>query len=222
MKQVNIHYREVKKILKKSSVPDSFFASRYSLSPYMSCEHSCLYCDGRAEKYHQSEDFGQNITVRSNIIEILDSELNGLREKAVLLAGSGISDVYQPCESTEKIMPGILMLLIQHKIPLRILTKSCLADRDISLFSDLSSVAGLTFMMSFSTLDDSLAWQVEPGASLPSEKLKTLEKFHDAGINTGIFAMPLLPGLSDGINQFGALAEKVKQSRSQFHNFRDL
>ena len=71
----NPQYRVVKKIINKGKSPDSWYTGLYGLSPYMACEYGCLYCDGRAERYGIDGDFGKNIIVKGNTIELLKKEL---------------------------------------------------------------------------------------------------------------------------------------------------
>ncbi len=46
----------------------------------MACAHGCVYCDGRAERYHVEEDFATDITVRDNLPERLGDRLDLLRQ----------------------------------------------------------------------------------------------------------------------------------------------
>ena len=47
--RVRLHHRQAKTALKRGNLSGSFIGAKYRLSPYMACEHGCLYCDGRAE-----------------------------------------------------------------------------------------------------------------------------------------------------------------------------
>jgi DNA repair photolyase len=43
---------------------------------YRGCTHNCAYCDGRAEGYYVSGEFGSDIEVKINAVELLEKELN--------------------------------------------------------------------------------------------------------------------------------------------------
>jgi DNA repair photolyase len=58
---------------------------------------------------------------------------------------------------------------------------------------------GVIVSFSFSTLDEQLARQLEPGAPSPQKRMETLKLFSDNGFLCGVNAMPLLPYISDKI-----------------------
>lgn len=47
------------------------------------------------------------------------------------------------------------------------------------------------------TLDPKVQKILEPGASSPQERIKTLDRFHQAGIRTSTFIAPILPYFTD-------------------------
>lgn len=194
---ISKHYKEVKKVLRKGAHLDTYFVSKYSFSPYMACQHACKYCDGRAERYYVEGDFEKNIVVRRNTAEQLERDLDRERDWGVILVGSGISDAYQPCELEEEIMTKALKVLIKHKYPLFIITKSANIVRDIDLLSELNQVAGVTVSSSLTFPDDEHRKIIEPNASSIEERVASLKLLKSRGISIGITAMPILPGLVD-------------------------
>jgi DNA repair photolyase len=56
---------------------------------------------------------------------------------------------------------------------------------------------GAIISFSISTLDEKLASILEPGAPLPIQRLKTLQKAKAAGFLTGLNCLPLFPFISD-------------------------
>ncbi len=44
-----------KSILRTYKRIDSWFIARHGLNIYRGCQHDCVYCDGRAEKYQVDE-----------------------------------------------------------------------------------------------------------------------------------------------------------------------
>src|SRR6185369_9534142 len=70
---------------------------------------------------------------------------------------------------------------------------------------------GVIISFSFSTLDEKLSKQLEPGAPSPQKRLETLKLFCDNGFLCGVNAMPLLPYISDteeGIDKIVAAAKQ--------------
>lgn len=206
---------EVKQVLRRSPVADYYFGNRYSFSPYRACAHGCLYCDGRAEKYYVEGDFGSDIVIRGNLNERLEKELPLLREKGYILAGSGVTDAYQPIEAKEGLMTRALELIHQKGFPAIVLTKSVLPGRDLELIKKINTKAGFILLVTLCTLCEEERKIFEPGASSVGERLALLEKARAAGIPTGICAMPLLPLLWDTEERLAELFTALK-SRTDY------
>ena len=83
-KEVNIREIEAKSILRKHKKIDSWFISRYGMNLYRGCTHNCVYCDGRAEGYYVDGEFGEDVVVKTNAIEILRRELDPKRKRVPL------------------------------------------------------------------------------------------------------------------------------------------
>ncbi len=216
------HYRDIKKAIKTSVMAESFLCCRYSFSPYMACGHGCRYCDGRAEKYWVEGSFERDIVVRRNLVETLRNELARLRERAPIAIGSGITDSYQPIESTERLMREAALLLAENPFPVSVLTKSALVLRDVDAWSRVNARGGFALNMTIVTLDDEVRRTFEPGASSIGERLGALKAYHDLGCATGIYAMPLLPYLSDGEEDIRSLCAAAKEVGAGFIMFGGL
>lgn len=208
---VTVRETQVKKAIRKGMFADPFFANLYAVSPYSGCEHACVYCDGRAEKYHVEGNFEQNITARMNLPEILDKELQSIREIAVLEIGSGITDVYQPVEEQYRLTRSCAEVLLNHHLPVSVLTKSSLIQRDIDIWSELNRKNGFTLLISMTTLDDSVRAVCEPGASSVAERLETIRLYKEAGCSVGVFMMPLLPGINDDNKSISSLVNRLME-----------
>jgi DNA repair photolyase len=191
------HEREVKGALRKAPLAEPFFASRYSFSPYMACGHGCAYCDGRAERYWVEGEFDRDIVVRTNIAECLDCDLAHARERAPVSVGSGISDAYQPVEERLGLMRGTAEILLRHRFPASVLTKSSLVRRDLDVWRAVNDEAGFTLSVSLVFADDGERAIFEPGASPVADRVAALRAFKEAGCGVGVYAMPLLPWIAD-------------------------
>jgi DNA repair photolyase len=205
------HYRDVRKVLRKGLLVDSFFVGKYSFSPYQACAHGCLYCDGRAERYWVEGEFDRDIVIRRNAPDVLAAEIPKLRERGIVFVGSGISDAYQPLEAGERLMPACGRILADRGWPVTILTKSSLVERDLDLWAEINEKAGFLLMVSLMTLDDRLRTVFEPAASPVEARLETLRAFKRRGIPIGAAAMPFLPYLADRDGDFEALASRLAE-----------
>lgn len=211
-----VHPREVRRALRRSPLIEPFLCSRYSLSPYMACGHGCAYCDGRAEKYWVEGVFDRDIVVRRNLPALLREELPGLRETAPIAIGSGITDAYQPLERTEGLTRECAAILADHELPVSVLTKSALVQRDIDAWSTVNRGPGFILNLSIATLDEGVRRRFEPGASSIAERLQALRAFRERGVPVGVVAMPLLPFISDGEEDIRALVAVLKDAGAAF------
>lgn len=214
--EVTIREIEAKSILRKHRKIDSWFISHYGMNLYRGCLHNCVYCDGRSETYHVDGEFGENVAVKINAIEVLRHELNPKGKRAPLkrsfiMMGGGVGDSYQPVEKKYELTRKTLRLLYEHKFPVHILTKSTLVERDLDILRKINEQNRAIVSFSFSSVDDGISSIFEPGVPSPSERLRTLAFFKKEGIACGMFLLPVIPFLTDTSE---LMEETVKQARN--------
>ncbi len=107
-------------------------------------------------------------------------------------------------------------LLAHLELPVHVLTKSSLVERDLDLLQTINRRSRVVVSMSFSGADDETARLFEPHASPPSARLATLRRLHEAGIATGIFLMPVIPFISDTLPAMDAMLRRTKQAGVHF------
>jgi DNA repair photolyase len=210
------NYKDVKKVLHKHDLTSFFNLSKYGFSPYRACEHGCLYCDGRAEKYYVEGEFDKDIIIRRNLPEILDLELSKIREKGFVCIGSGVSDPYQPVEEDELIMRKCAEILHKHSVPVVVMTKSALVLRDLDIWGEINRKSGFLLMMSCTWNNDEMRKKIEPHASSVEERISALTDFKDSGCFTGVLAMPFLPLISETEENMFQIAKMCKDSKVDF------
>ena len=87
---------------------DSWFWCRYTLNPYNGCEHACVYCDARSDRYYLHKDFENTVYVKVNAAQLLEKRLKGTRSLLQdVVAIGGTCDAYQPMKKNMKIQPKI-------------------------------------------------------------------------------------------------------------------
>jgi len=179
---------------KKRGLPYDF-----DLNIYRGCSHGCYYCYGRkSHKYLSSDNFEEDIFVKTNIAKLLDSYLanNNLSQSIINLGG--VTDSYQSIEKEYKIMPEVLKVLIKHKQPTIIKKKSELILRDIDLINELSKNTDyLNIALTITNISDDVTKKLEPGSSLPKKRFKALKDLKRVSMYTGLHFMPILPCFSD-------------------------
>ena len=87
IKEVTIREIEAKSILRKNKKIESWFLTYYGMNLYRGCQHNCVYCDGRAEKYQVDGEFGSDVVVKVNAIDLLCRELDPRRKRTPFRRG---------------------------------------------------------------------------------------------------------------------------------------
>jgi len=108
-------------------------------------------------------------------------------------------------------MPEILKVLIKHKNPILLTTKSSLIMRDFDAIKKLASVAGVHIGASVITTDENLRKTLEPSASPVVQRLEMLGEFKKAGCSTGILLMPIIPELTDSRENIESVFREAKK-----------
>lgn len=193
---------EAKSILRKYKKIDFWFISRYGMNLYRGCTHNCIYCDGRAEGYYVDGEFGEDVTVKVNAIEILRRELDPKRKRnpfkrSFIMIGGGVGDSYQPIEEKYQLSRRALELVDEYNFPVHVLTKSTLVKRDIDILKKINRKSRAIVSFSFSSVNDEISAIFEPGVPSPSERLKILTFFKNEGIACGMFLLPVIPFITD-------------------------
>ena len=201
--------KEVKSILNKHKKRDEWFLDDYSVNPYEGCGFNCTYCYVHGSKY--GENLAEKIVVKKEAVSILDKQLKNRAKKNEVgfIAVGSATDAYMQVEESVGLTRELLKVILRHRFPVFISTKSDLVIKDLDLLRQIDNQAilpedlrqkpgrGVIISFSLSTLDERLASTIEPGAPPPLKRLETLKQFSDNGFLCGVNAMPLLPFISD-------------------------
>jgi DNA repair photolyase len=183
---------------------------RWSLNPYRGCLHGCHYCYARATHpylgLNADEDFVTKIVVKSNMPEVLRHELRKPSWTRERVAIGTATDAYQPCEGRFRLTRQCLEALRDVDTPVSIVTKSTLILRDQDLLTELAQGPGATVYFTITTLDPELWRLIEPGTPPPLKRLQVLQRLHEAGVTSGVFLAPILPGITDTVESLDAVA----------------
>ena len=216
IKEVIIKEIEAKSILRKHKRIDSWFISCYGMNFYRGCTHNCVYCDGRNEKYQVEGEFGEEVAVKTNAIEILRRELDPKRKrvplkKCFMMVGGGVGDSYQSVEKKYQLTRQALKLMLEFNLPAHVLTKSTMIERDIDILKKINEQTRSIVNFSFSSVDDEISAIFEPGVPSPTRRLETIVNFKQAGIACGLFLMPVIPFITDTPEQIEKVFLKAKE-----------
>ena len=187
---------------------------KWSLNPYMGCAHRCTFCFVRAfEKVADrpfDDRYGSSIRVKTNLVEVLRTELarRSWRHEQVVVGTA--TDPYQPAEGHFRLTRGAIEALGESATPIGLITRGPMIVRDVDVlrFAGERAEVGVTF--SIPTLDPTIWRLTEPGTAPPRQRLRALRALVDAGIDASVGMAPILPGLSDEPSR---LAEVVRAAR---------
>ena len=219
---------EVKSILNKTKKRDSWFLDDYTINMYSSCSFNCLYCYIRGSKY--GTNLETSLSAKINAIEILDRQLynRAKKEQYGIIVLSSATDPYLQIEKKYELTRQALELIAKYRFPVHIITKSDMISRDYDLLHKIDTQAilphdlqkslgrGTIVSYSFSTLDDKVARIFEPGATLPSLRLQSIEQTIKEGFLSGVSMMPLLPFISDTTAHLDLLFSTFKSIQAHY------
>ena len=191
---------------------DSFFGLSYNMNLYRGCQHACIYCDSRSACY-QMDDL-HKIYAKENAIELLGKELSSKTRRGTIGTGS-MNDPYMPIEKKLGLTRRALKVILDHRFPVHIMTKSDLVLRDVDILNELKKTyCAVSFTIT--TTDDELAKIIEPFAPPPSARFEAIARLRKAGIYAGITMMPILPFINDTHDNVIRIVDQAKQADAQY------
>jgi len=214
-------FREIraKSILNRLPSKDDWFQCSYTMNIYRGCEHGCTYCDGRSRKYWPSggnKTFSSRVIVKANAPSLLKTKLMKLPKKEVIALGGGVNDSWQPCEERYGLTRKCLEILMKRDFPVCMMTKSELILRDMDIIKQIAEKNWCFVAVSLSTVDEKLSRIFEPNAPSPKKRLDVIKRFADEGITAGVCYMPIIPYLTDSVEQIEKTIAMAKDSKASF------
>ena len=219
MPQVTFEEIECKSALNRVSVP-AMPHLRWSLNPYRGCQHACVYCFARGNHeylgYDTGRDFEQRIVVKTNLVPVLRRELArpGWKREHVTIGTA--CDPYQQAELKYGLTRGALQAFRDFASPCSLITKAASITRDMSLLSEVASVAECTVLFSIPTLREEVWRHIEPETAKPVHRLEAMQKLTDAGVRCGVMLAPIIPGLTDDQENLEAVMRAARDYGASF------
>jgi len=171
---------------------------KYTINPYTGCSHFCLYC------YATSYIGRRKSKPKENLLEKIKDDLNEINPRYPIDMSLS-SDPYPPEEKVFRLTRKVLEIILPRGFKVQITTKSDLYLLDIDIISKYNVAISETI----TTLDESLAKKLEPGAPSPKRRLKALEKLSEIGVPFSVRIDPIIPGLNDDSDELKELVEVV-------------
>ncbi|PWW62430.1 intein/intein [Actinokineospora spheciospongiae] len=173
-------------------------------------------CFARGSHTHLDMDAGQDfntqVVVKLNAAQVLNRQLHSPTWPRAHVAMGTNTDPYQRAEGRYGLMPGIIRALRESGTPFSILTKGTLLSRDLPVLAAAAKDVPVGLGVSLALLDEDLQRSLEPGTPSPRARLELVKRITDAGLPCGVFVAPVLPGLTDSVEQLDALLREIAQA----------
>ena len=180
-----MHFADYKTIL----------SPKNGMNIYCGCTHGCIYCDSRSKCYQMEHDF-EDIEIKRNAPEILESQLKRRRKQAMISTGA-MTDPYIHLEEKIGYMRQCLEVVERQGFGITLLTKSDRVLRDLDLLEKINAKTKCVVQMTLTTFDENLCRILEPNVSTTAERVEALKILRDAGIPTVVWLGPFLPFITD-------------------------
>jgi DNA repair photolyase len=173
---------------------------KWALNPFRGCTHACEYCYARKYQRHlemgTGDDFSSVILVKHNLPEVLHRELTRPQWAHEHVAVGTATDPYQPIEGHYRLTRRCLEALMTSRTPFSVVTKGPMVVRDLDLLVEATKRAGCEVYLSVPSVDEDAWAKLEPGTASPHQRIRAVRQLNDAGIETGVLMMPLVPGIT--------------------------
>jgi DNA repair photolyase len=175
----------------------------WTINPYRGCEFACTYCYARYTHgffdLERWQDFETKIFVKREAAAALEKRLRKAALQGEPIAIGTATDPYQPAEAHHRVTRSLLEVFRKAEgLDLSITTKSPLVTRDLDLLTELDHRHRVRVNLTVTTTDSRLARKLEPQAPDPRARLRAMEALTEAGIETHLYVMPMLPGINSG------------------------
>lgn len=156
------------------------------------CSHDCSYCYAKSLLAFRNLWNPLNPSVAD--IKKIRKTIEKLPKNMPAIRLGGMTDCFQPVEKVHKVTYETIKALNRRKIPYLIVTKSALVADDEYMGILDKELAHI--QITVTTTDDKLSKTYEK-ASVPSERIKAIEKLQAAGFDVSLRLSPYLPEYVD-------------------------
>ena len=186
-------------VITRNDSPDIAF--NQALNPYRGCDCCCIYCFARPTHSYLNLspglDFETKLRAKTNLAEVLRVELTKPSYVVNPINIGSNTDPYQPIEKRWRLTRAALEVLAECRHPCTIVTKNALVERDLDILAPMARERLVQVFVSVNSLDNHLAAKLEPRASAPHRRIKTIRALAEAGVPVGVLVAPIIPALND-------------------------
>lgn len=138
----------------------------------------------------------EDIEIKENAIELLESALKHKRRKCMIGTGA-MTDPYIPLELEQEQVRKALSLADRYGFGFTLITKSDRVLRDLDLLQKINRQTKCVVQMTLTTYDEILCRKLEPNVCTTRQRFEALKQLRDAGIPTVVWLCPILPFIND-------------------------
>ncbi len=165
----------------------------YSLNPYAGCAFRCSYCyvpKFPSKRHDDFKQWGKWVEVKVNAPDLIRKQRAQVFGSSIFF--SSATDPYQYLELKYRLTRQCLKELLKYRpAKLTMHTRSHLILQDMELLKQFGDT--LSVGVSFTTDDEQIRRDFEPGAPSIARRLQVLRSLKDAGVRTHASLSPLLP-----------------------------
>lgn len=155
------------------------------------CSHDCSYC--YAKSLLSFRGLWNPMSPSVSDIKSISREIKKLpRNRAVRLGG--MTDCFQPIEKLHRATYRTIKLLNRYRVPYLIVTKSAIVADDE--YIQLMDKELAHIQVTVTTTDDELSKTYEK-ASVPSERIRAIQKLQESGFDVQLRLSPFIPQYID-------------------------
>ena len=213
-------YIPAKKLILPAASENDLFGNTHMMNIYRGCSHGCIYCDSRSTCYQSGrpEDDFSEIYAKENALFLIEKELQARRKSSPkMIVGTGsMSDPYNPREKEFELTRSALFLLNKYKCGVSVITKSALVSRDLDIYAEIQTHSPVNAGITITAADEDVCRKIEPGVSTTSERLNAIKLFAEAGVFAGVHMNPVLPGITDTVENIETLIEKAAENQAKY------
>jgi DNA repair photolyase len=180
----------------------STYGKNIAINPYQGCVFACEFCSaikmnyftGRTTEKWDKTGWGNWVDYKTNLLELLHKEKEKVKRSKIYFGNA--TDIYMPIERKLRLVPPILEFFLEHPpLELEVQTRGTSKDiaRDIPLLQELSKKTSVLVSYSIHTDRDDVKRIFEPKAPSLIERERGLRMYYEAGIETRLSCMPILP-----------------------------
>jgi DNA repair photolyase len=192
----------------------------WSVNPYRGCEFGCQYCYARyTHEYMEldGDEFESKIFVKKDAGPLAARDLLSRGQRGEHIAIGSATDPYQPAEKKFRATRAVLDQMARLEgLSVSITTKSNLVLRDIDVLRQIAERSKISVNLTITTPDARLARLLEPRAPRPDLRFAAVRALRRAGLSAGVFAMPLLPGITDSEDDLDRLAREASEAGAEW------